>query len=81
MTLGAELGHTWDSLMADVIHAWTLVHPALLDKAILAILKQLKQHPLLEEIINVIVKVEDFRSSFQHMPEKMASSPSGIYQP
>jgi hypothetical protein len=37
--LGAELGHTGDSPMADAIHARTMVHPALSDKAILAIVK------------------------------------------
>jgi hypothetical protein len=72
--LGEELGHTGDSPMADAIHAGTLEHPSLSDKAILMIVKQLKQHPLLHEIINPIVTVEDFRSSFQHVPEKTASS-------
>jgi hypothetical protein len=77
MSLGAELSHTGNSPMADAIHAETLKHPALSDKAILAIVKQLKQHPLLQEIINPIITVEDFRYSFQHVPDKTASSPSG----
>jgi hypothetical protein len=55
----------------------TLEHLALLDKAIFAIVKQLKQHPLLQEIINPIVTAEYFRSSFQHVPEQAASSPIG----
>jgi hypothetical protein len=77
--LGAVLGHTGDSPMADAIHSGNLEHLALSDKAILTILKQLKQHPLLQEIINPIIPVEDFRSSFQHVPDKMASSPSGLH--
>jgi hypothetical protein len=62
--LGSDLGHTRDSLMADAIDAGNLEHPALLDKEILTIVKQLKQHPLLQEIISPILTVEDFRSSF-----------------
>jgi hypothetical protein len=63
--------------MADAIHAGTLEQPALSDKAIFSIVTQLKQHPLLHELINPIVTAEDFRSSFQHVPEKTASSPPG----
>jgi hypothetical protein len=75
--LRAGLGHTGDSPMADAIHAGTLEHPALLDKAILVIVKQMNHHPLLQEIINPIVTAEDFRSSFQHVPEKTTYLPSG----
>jgi hypothetical protein len=76
-TLGAELRHTGESTMTDAIHAGTLVHTALSYKAIIALVKHLNHHPLLQEIINPIVTDEDFRSSFQHVPEKTASSPSG----
>jgi hypothetical protein len=48
----------------------------IMDKTIRAILKQLKQYQLLQEIINPIATADDFRSSFQHVPEKTASSPS-----
>jgi hypothetical protein len=44
--------------MAEAIHAGTLKHPALSDKAIFTIVKQMKQHPLLQEIINQTVTAE-----------------------
>jgi hypothetical protein len=37
--LGVDLGHTGYSPMVDAIHAETLEHPALLDNAILVIVK------------------------------------------
>jgi hypothetical protein len=46
--LGADMGHTGDSPMADAIHAGTLEHSALSDKTILAIVKQLKHQPLIQ---------------------------------
>jgi hypothetical protein len=63
--------------MIYAIHAGTLKHPGLSEKEFLAILKQLKQHPLLQEIINPIVTAKEFRSSFQHVPDTTSSSPSG----
>jgi hypothetical protein len=50
-SLGSELGHTGDSPMADAIYSGTLEHPALSYKAIHVIVKQLKHHPLLQDII------------------------------
>jgi hypothetical protein len=58
------VGPNWCPSMADAIHAENLEHPAMLDTSILAIMKQLEKHPLLQEIINPIITVEDFRPSF-----------------
>jgi hypothetical protein len=77
MEVPLHLGRTGKSPMADAIHAGTLEQPALSDKAIFSILTQLKQHPLLHELINPIVTAEDFRSSFQRVSDKTASSSSG----
>jgi hypothetical protein len=43
--LGRELGHTGDTPMAEAILDGTFKHDSLTDKALAAILKQLRKHP------------------------------------
>jgi hypothetical protein len=71
------LGHTGDTQMAEDILDGTLEHEALRDDAIQAIVKQLKQHNTIQQIIEPIITVEDFKSAFKCVPEKTASSYSG----
>jgi hypothetical protein len=75
--LGKELGHTGDSHMADEIYNGTLDNEALNDKAINAIVIQLRKHPAIQQILSPIVTEEDFKSAFKCVPEKTASSYSG----
>jgi hypothetical protein len=75
--LGAEVGHTGDTQMAEDILDGTLEDEALRDDAIQAIVKQLRQHPAIEQIIEPIITVEDFKSAFKCVPENTASSYSG----
>jgi hypothetical protein len=75
--LGEELGHTGDTQMAEDLLNGTLEHEALRDDAIQVIVKQLKQHPAIQQIIEPIITVEDFKSAFKCVPEKTASSYSG----
>jgi hypothetical protein len=76
-TLGDELGHTGDTLMADDIYNGTLEHRSLTDHAIQAIVKQLRKHPLLTKKISPVVTTEDFISCFGCVAEKKSISPSG----
>jgi hypothetical protein len=76
-TLGDELGHTDDTLMADDIYNGTLEQRSLTDHAIQAIVKQLRKHPLLTKMIFPVVTTEDFISCFDCVAEKTSSSPSG----
>jgi hypothetical protein len=76
-TLGDELGHTGDILIADDIYNGTLEHISLTDHAIRAIVKQLRKHPLLMKMISPVVTTEDFISCFGCVAEKTSSSPSG----
>jgi hypothetical protein len=78
-SLGDELGHTGDTLMADDIYNSTLEHRSLTDHAIKAIMKQLRRHPLLTKMISPVVTTEDFISCFCCVAEKTSSSPSGIH--
>jgi hypothetical protein len=71
--LGKELGHTGDSHMADNIYNGTLDHEDLDDKAINAIVIQLRKHPAIQQIISPIVTEEEFKSAFKCVPEKTAS--------
>jgi hypothetical protein len=48
--LGAELGHTGDSQMANDILKGTLQHECLLNEAIRAIVNQLSDHPMVQKI-------------------------------
>jgi hypothetical protein len=72
--LGEELGHTGDMKMTEDIFGGTLEHKSLGDEAIQAIVKQLRQHPEVQQIIKPIVAVEDFKSAFKCVPEKTSSS-------
>jgi hypothetical protein len=75
--LGEELGHTGDTQMVDEILAGILEHQSLGDEAIQAIVKQLRQHPEIQQIIKPIVTVDDFKSALKCVPEIAASSYSG----
>jgi hypothetical protein len=74
---GKELGHTGDSDMADSILNGTLEHECMDNKAIQAIVGQLKRHPKIQGILKPIVTPASFQSCFKSVPEKMASSFSG----
>jgi hypothetical protein len=54
-TLGDELRHTGDTLMADDIYNSTLEHRSLTDHDIQTIVKQLRKHPLLTKMISPVV--------------------------
>jgi hypothetical protein len=73
--LSQELEHTGDSPMADAMFDGNIVHDALGYPAIIAIVDQLKKHPLIESKINPIVTTEDFKSAFECVPEKILSPP------
>jgi hypothetical protein len=75
--LGRELGHTGDTPMAEAILNGTFKHDSLTDEALVAILKQLRKHPNVQEIFQPYVTEADFKSSFKCVPEKTASSFSG----
>jgi hypothetical protein len=76
-SLGDELVHTGDTLMADAIYNGTLEHRSLTDHAIRAIVKQLRKHPLLTKMISPVVTTEAFISCFSCVAEKTSSPPSG----
>jgi hypothetical protein len=69
-TMGDELGHTGDTLMAGDIYNGTLEHRSLTDHAIKAIVKQLRKHPLLTKMISQVVMTEDLISCFGCVAEK-----------
>jgi hypothetical protein len=75
--LGRELGHTGDTPMAEAILDGTFEHESLTDKALAAILQQLRKHPNVQEIIQPIITEADFKSAFKCVPEKTESSFSG----
>jgi hypothetical protein len=75
--LGRELGHTGDTPIAEAILDGTFEHESLTDEALAAILQQLRKHPNVQEIIQHIVTEADFKSAFNCVPEKTASSFSG----
>jgi hypothetical protein len=77
LDLGAELGHTGDSQMANNILEGTLQHECLSHEAIRTILNQLRDHPMVKKIWKPIVTLEDFTSCFKCVPEKTAWSYSG----
>jgi hypothetical protein len=72
--LGEELGHNGDTKMAEDILDGNLDHEALRDDAIQEIVKQLMQHPTIQQIIKPIITVEDFKSAFKCVSDKTASS-------
>jgi hypothetical protein len=63
--------------MADDIYNDTLEHRSLTDRAIKAIVKQLRKHTLLKKMIYPVVTTEDFISCFGCVAEKTSSFPSG----
>jgi hypothetical protein len=63
--------------MADDILEGTLQHACLSNEAIRAIVNQLPNHPMVQQIWKPIVTPEDFTSCFKCVPEKTASSFSG----
>jgi hypothetical protein len=76
--VGRELGHTGDTPMAEAILEGTFVYDSLSNDALAAIVKQLRKHPAVTEIIQSIVAEVDFKTAFKCAPEKMASSfPAG----
>jgi hypothetical protein len=75
--LGKDLGHTGDSQMAEEIYDGTLEHDALSDGAIYAIVAHLRKHPSIDKILKPVVTPEDFKSAFNCVPDKTASSFSG----
>jgi hypothetical protein len=75
--LAKELVHTGYSEMADAIHAGTLEHEALSDAAINAVVKQLRKHPAIDKVLKPAVTKNDFKSAFNCVREKTASSYSG----
>jgi hypothetical protein len=68
--LGNELGHTGDTLMDDAIYNGTLEHRSPTDSAIKAIVTQLRKHPILMKMINLVVTTEDFISCFGCVTKK-----------
>jgi hypothetical protein len=72
--LGRELGHTGDTPMAEAILDGTFEHESLTDEALAAILKQLRKHPNVQELIQPIVTKAEFKSAFKCVPEKTGSS-------
>jgi hypothetical protein len=75
--LGAKLGHTVDSQIANDMLEGTLQHDCLSNEAIREIVTQLREHPMVQQIWNPIVIPEDFTSCFKIVPEKTASLYSG----
>jgi hypothetical protein len=63
--------------MADAIYNDTLEHRSLTYHAIQAIVKQLRNHPVLTKMISPVVTTEDLISCFGCVAEKTSSSPSG----
>jgi hypothetical protein len=63
--------------MADYIYNGTLKHRSLTDHDIQAIVKQLRKHPLLTEMISPVATTEYFISCFGCVAEKTSSSHSG----
>jgi hypothetical protein len=74
LDLGAELGHTGDSQMANNILKGTLQHECLSNEAIREIVNQLREHQMVQQILKPVVTPEDFTSCFKCVPEKTASS-------
>jgi hypothetical protein len=75
--LGAKLGHTGDSQMANDILEGMLQHECLSNEAIRAIMNHLGEQPMVQHTLKPIVTPEDFTSCFKCVPEKTASSYSG----
>jgi hypothetical protein len=65
-----ELGHTGDSQMANDILDGTLHHGCLSNEAIRAIVKQLREHPMLQQIRKPTMTPGDLTSCFKCGPKK-----------
>jgi hypothetical protein len=63
--------------MAEDIVVRTLEDDTIRDEAIQAIVKQLRQHPVIQQIIKPIITVDCFKSAFKCVSEKTASYYSG----
>jgi hypothetical protein len=63
--------------MKQSIYDGTLVHDALIDNAIQAIVEQLRKYPAIEKILTPVVTPEDFKSAFKCVPERTSSFFSG----
>jgi hypothetical protein len=72
-----ESRHTEDTPMSEAILDGTFEHDSLSNDALAVIVKQLRKHPAVREIIQPIVTEADFKSAFKCAPEKTASSFSG----
>jgi hypothetical protein len=59
--LGRELGHIGDTPMAEAILDGTFEHDSLSDNALSVIVKQLRKHPNVQEIIQPIFTEADFK--------------------
>jgi hypothetical protein len=68
LDLGAELGHTGDNQMTNDIFEGTLQHECLSNEAIRAIVNQLRENPMVQQIWKSIVTPEDFTSCFKRVP-------------
>jgi hypothetical protein len=60
--------------MSQEFYDGTLEHDALSDGAMYAIVAQLRKHPSIDKILKPFVMPEDFKSAFNCVPEKNASS-------
>jgi hypothetical protein len=60
--------------MAEAILEGTVEHYSLSENALAAIVKQLRKHPAVTEIIEPIVTEADFKTAFKCVPEKTALS-------
>jgi hypothetical protein len=69
--LGDALGHTGDTPLAVDILDDKAYHPALTNKALHDIVKQLRRHPVIHKIIKPVITVEDFRSAVKCVPENV----------
>jgi hypothetical protein len=72
--LGHEMGHTGDTPMDKAILDVTFEYDSLSDDALAAIVKKLRKHPAVRQIIQPIVTEADFKSAFKCVPDKMAWS-------
>jgi hypothetical protein len=75
--LGAELGQIGVSQMANNVLEVTLQNECLSNEAIISIVNQQRENPMVQHIWKPIVTPEDFTSCFKFVPEKTASLYSG----
>jgi hypothetical protein len=67
--------------MAEEILDRMLQQECMKDEAIRAFVQKLKRHPTIQGILTPIVSAKDFQSCFKLVPEKNASSYSGLSVP